>query len=59
MNFISGITSNLFFIAVVCMMSWYQIIHSEEYKRYTITGHIQELEEDSGDGEFNYWFYYY
>lgn len=29
-----GITSNLFFIAVVCMISWYQLIHSEEYRNY-------------------------
>jgi len=29
-----GITSNLFFIAVVCMISWYQLVHSEEYKNY-------------------------
>ncbi|XP_044253786.1 seipin [Tribolium madens] len=26
-----GITSNLVFIAIVCMISWYQIINSEEY----------------------------
>lgn len=32
--YVSGITSNLFFIAVVCMISWYQLIHSEEYRRY-------------------------
>ncbi|XP_018335303.2 seipin [Agrilus planipennis] len=29
-----GITSNLFFIAVVCMISWYQLINSEEYMKY-------------------------
>ncbi|KAL1517686.1 hypothetical protein ABEB36_001421 [Hypothenemus hampei] len=26
-----GITANLFFIALSCLMSWYQIINSEEY----------------------------
>ncbi|VEN37957.1 unnamed protein product [Callosobruchus maculatus] len=26
-----GITANLFFIALICLMSWYQIINSEEY----------------------------
>ncbi|CAH1113249.1 unnamed protein product [Psylliodes chrysocephalus] len=29
-----GITANLFFIALVCLISWYQIIHSEEYLEY-------------------------
>ncbi|KAL3284779.1 hypothetical protein HHI36_018922 [Cryptolaemus montrouzieri] len=29
-----GITSNLLFIAVVSMISWYQIINSEEYLEY-------------------------
>ncbi|XP_044747806.1 seipin [Coccinella septempunctata] len=29
-----GITSNLFFIAIVSMISWYQIINSEEYLEY-------------------------
>lgn len=26
---------NLFFIALVCLISWYQLIHSEEYKNYS------------------------
>lgn len=30
----TGITANLFFIAVVCIISWYQIISSEEYVQY-------------------------
>lgn len=34
---IIGITSNLFFIAIICMISWYQLIHSEEYRRYVLT----------------------
>lgn len=29
-----GITANLFFIALSCLMSWYQIINSEEYLSY-------------------------
>lgn len=29
-----GITSNLFFIAVVCMITWYQLIQSEDYRSY-------------------------
>lgn len=32
--YVSGITSNLFVIALVCMISWYQLIHSEDYKLY-------------------------
>lgn len=32
--FFSGITANLFFVAVVCILSWYQIINSEEYLQY-------------------------
>lgn len=31
-----GITANLFFIALSCLISWYQIIHSEEYVKYTV-----------------------
>ncbi|XP_017780243.1 PREDICTED: seipin isoform X2 [Nicrophorus vespilloides] len=31
---IIGITSNLFFIAIVGIISWYQLIHSEEYRKY-------------------------
>ncbi|ENN72189.1 seipin-like [Dendroctonus ponderosae] len=29
-----GITANLFFIALSCLMSWYQLINSEEYRSY-------------------------
>ncbi|XP_060519598.1 seipin isoform X2 [Cylas formicarius] len=29
-----GITANLFFIALTCLVSWYQIIHSDEYANY-------------------------
>ncbi|XP_022918089.1 seipin [Onthophagus taurus] len=29
-----GITTNLFFIALIVMISWYQLIHSEEYLKY-------------------------
>ncbi|XP_049819586.1 seipin isoform X4 [Aethina tumida] len=29
-----GITANLFFIALVCLLSWYQIINSEEYLNF-------------------------
>lgn len=29
-----GITVNLFCIALVCLISWYQLIHSEEYRSY-------------------------
>lgn len=32
-----GITSNLFFIAVLCVTSWYQLINSEEYINYKIS----------------------
>jgi len=29
-----GISSNIFFIAIIGIISWYQLIHSEEYRRY-------------------------
>lgn len=32
-----GITSNLFFVAVLCVTSWYQLINSEEYINYKIS----------------------
>ncbi|CAG9854577.1 unnamed protein product [Phyllotreta striolata] len=43
-----GITANLFFIAVVCLISWYQIIHSEEYLEY-IDASKQKNENDISD----------
>lgn len=42
-----GITSNLFFIALVCMLSWYQIIHSEEYKEF------MKKKEDTDQDDFD------
>ncbi|KAI4470016.1 bernardinelli-seip congenital lipodystrophy 2 bscl2 protein [Holotrichia oblita] len=48
---IIGITSNLFFIAVICMISWYQLIHSEEYKRYVLSQKkLEYLQVDLDDG---------
>ncbi|XP_049819585.1 seipin isoform X2 [Aethina tumida] len=56
-----GITANLFFIALVCLLSWYQIINSEEYLNFlrkndntnsetvtkdTIDEHLGEEEEN-------------
>ncbi|KAB0803570.1 hypothetical protein PPYR_00540 [Photinus pyralis] len=29
-----GITSNLFFIAIVCIITWYQLILSDDYRNY-------------------------
>ncbi|XP_045462729.1 seipin isoform X1 [Harmonia axyridis] len=40
-----GITSNLFFIAFVSMISWYQIINSEEYLEY-LRSHGENNPED-------------
>ncbi|KAI4470024.1 bernardinelli-seip congenital lipodystrophy 2 bscl2 protein [Holotrichia oblita] len=49
---IIGITSNLFFIAVICMISWYQLIHSEEYKRYVLSQKkLEYLQVDLDDGK--------
>ncbi|XP_050517973.1 seipin isoform X2 [Diabrotica virgifera virgifera] len=42
-----GITANLFFIALVCLISWYQIIHSEEYVEY-----IEQSKGKKVDSEF-------
>lgn len=42
LNF-AGITSNLFVIALVCMISWYQLIHSEDYKTYV--KNLQKLKD--------------
>lgn len=48
--FISGITSNLFFIALVCMISWYQIVHSEEYREYVKKKELLDANELDLDG---------
>jgi len=29
-----GVSSNLLFIAIVCIITWYQLLNSEEFKRY-------------------------
>ncbi|GJQ77174.1 hypothetical protein Trydic_g14849 [Trypoxylus dichotomus] len=48
---IIGITANLFFIAIICMISWYQLIHSEEYKRYVLTQRkFESFQADLDDG---------
>ncbi|KAJ8982733.1 hypothetical protein NQ317_014030 [Molorchus minor] len=44
-----GITANLFFIALVCMISWYQIIHSEEYLNFLESHDGKKIE----NGKFN------
>lgn len=49
-----GITSNLFFIAIICIICWYQIVHSEEYRLYVLNKDTDSLfikgshSEDSG-----------
>lgn len=50
-----GVTSNLFFIAVICMISWYQLIHSEDYQNYI--RNLEKLKDfetsfDYDDGTF-------
>lgn len=47
-EYILGITSNLFFIALVCMLSWYQIIHSEEYQEFMKKKEDIDHEDDDG-----------
>ncbi|XP_050311802.1 seipin isoform X2 [Anthonomus grandis grandis] len=42
-----GITANLFFIALSCLISWYQIINSEEYLRYLGENRIEVIEDES------------
>lgn len=32
--FFTGISSNLFFIALISVFSWYQLVNSEEYLNY-------------------------
>ncbi|KAF5279492.1 hypothetical protein FQA39_LY05602 [Lamprigera yunnana] len=39
-----GVTSNLFFIAIICMISWYQLINSEEYRKF-IDGNIDNTND--------------
>ncbi|RZC42785.1 seipin, partial [Asbolus verrucosus] len=46
-----GITSNLVFIAIVCMVSWYQIINSEEYHHYIQNQHEEKTLKDFDSGE--------
>ncbi|CAH1119783.1 unnamed protein product [Phaedon cochleariae] len=41
-----GITANLFFIAIVCLISWYQILHSEEYLEFLETNKKKLIEND-------------
>ncbi|KAJ8919999.1 hypothetical protein NQ315_006529 [Exocentrus adspersus] len=47
-----GITANLFFIALTCMMSWYQIIHSEEYLHF-IDNHEKKVDSSVVDYDDN------
>lgn len=51
-----GITANLFFIALSCLLSWYQVINSEEYFNFVETNknlklvdqeRIDEIDSDS------------
>lgn len=42
-----GITSNLFFIAIVSMITWYQIINSEEYLDYVKVERKTETEKEN------------
>lgn len=53
--FFLGITSNLVFIAIVCMMSWYQIINSEEYLQYLESlkdGGTKTFKDFDSDGKY-------
>ncbi|KAJ8959412.1 hypothetical protein NQ318_022102 [Aromia moschata] len=42
-----GITANLFFIALVCMISWYQIINSDEYTHFIQASNEKKVDSDS------------
>ncbi|CAH2015680.1 unnamed protein product [Acanthoscelides obtectus] len=42
-----GITANLFFIALICLMSWYQIINSEEYLSFIEATKYKKVHSDS------------
>lgn len=48
-----GITANLFFIALTCMISWYQIIHSEEYLNFIEKNNEKKLDSDSDTSSFS------
>ncbi|KAJ3662423.1 hypothetical protein Zmor_006773 [Zophobas morio] len=48
-----GITSNLVFIAIVCMISWYQIINSEEYRRLIERQNERIMLKDFDSGSSN------
>lgn len=39
-----GITSNLIFVAIVCMVSWYQIINSNEYNQYAALNSFHKIQ---------------
>ncbi|XP_057661331.1 seipin isoform X1 [Diorhabda carinulata] len=45
-----GITANLFFIALVCFISWYQIINSEEYIEYLEIEKTKKTDDDECKG---------
>lgn len=53
-----GITANLFFIALVCMISWYQIIHSEEYANFILNSNnssqFRGLKDSETDSDSSY-----
>ncbi|XP_018566876.1 seipin isoform X3 [Anoplophora glabripennis] len=48
-----GITANLFFIALTCMISWYQIIHSEEYVNFIEKNNDKKTDSDSDTSSFS------
>jgi seipin len=48
-----GITSNLVFIAIVCMVSWYQIINSEEYQHLLHNQSERKILQDFDSGSSN------
>ncbi|XP_030763023.1 seipin isoform X2 [Sitophilus oryzae] len=55
-----GISSNLFFIALVCLINWYQIINSDEYLQYVesqktvLNLNNEEYNTDSDSSEGSY-----
>nr|CAH7756772.1 unnamed protein product [Callosobruchus chinensis] len=46
-----GITANLFFIALICLMSWYQIINSEEYLTFIEATKYKKVDSDTAEYE--------
>ncbi|XP_066254220.1 seipin isoform X1 [Euwallacea similis] len=47
-----GITANLFFIAISCLISWYQIINSDEYLNFIDSNTNLDIFDNDSDSSF-------